>query len=101
MDRPAVVVGMGDEAEAALRVVLNVGHVDAPPLQERALATMAAATIAGFRYNVLPRWFRALSLGFTLLLPVALLPVGPAGLLGASSWLWTVIASLWLTVSSD
>ena len=36
-----------------------------------------------------------------LLLLIALLRFGPAGLLGASSWLWTVIASLWLTFSTD
>jgi hypothetical protein len=66
-----------------------------------ALATVAAATVAGFRHGVFPQWFSLLSLVFTLVLVIALLPVGPAGLLGAVGALWILIASLLLGFGRD
>jgi hypothetical protein len=66
-----------------------------------ALATVAAATVAGFRHGVFPWWFSVLSLVFTVLLVIGLLPVGPAGLLGAIGALWTLIASLLLGFGRD
>ena len=95
----AVTGDVGDGHTA--RTLLILGYESARAVVAPALATVAAATIAGFRYNVFPSWFSALSLGFSLLLLIALLPIGPAGLLGATSWLWTVIASLWLAFSPD
>jgi hypothetical protein len=66
-----------------------------------ALATVAAATVAGLRHGVFPRWFSWLSLVFTVVLVIGLLPVGPAGLLGATGALWTLIASLLLGLGRD
>lgn len=94
----AVTGDVGDGQTA--RTLLILGYESARAIVAPALATVAAATIAGFRYDVFPRWFSALSLGFSLLLLIALLPFGPAGLLGASSWLWTAIASVWLTFTT-
>jgi hypothetical protein len=66
-----------------------------------ALATVAAATVAGLRHGVFPRWFSWLSLVFTAVLVIGLLPVGPAGLLGATGALWTLITSLLLGLGRD
>jgi hypothetical protein len=76
----AVTGDVGDGHTA--RTLLILGYKSARAVVAPALATVAAATIAGFRYNVFPSWFSALSLGFSLLLLIALLPIGPAGLLG-------------------
>jgi hypothetical protein len=91
----AVAGDVGDGQTA--RTLLILGWESARAVVAPALATVAAATVAGFRYGVFPPWFSWLSLGFTVLLLIALLPFGPAGLLATSSSLWTVIASLWLT----
>jgi hypothetical protein len=66
-----------------------------------ALATVAAATVAGFRHSIFPRWFSWLSLVFTVVLVIALLPIGPAGLLGSVGALWILIASLVLALGRD
>ena len=66
-----------------------------------ALATVAAATVAGFRHSIFPRWFSWLSLVFSVVLVIALLPVGPAGLLGSVGALWILIASLVLALGRD
>lgn len=63
-----------------------------------ALATVAATTTAGLRHGIFPPWFNWLSLVFTVVLVIALLPVGPSGLLGATAALWTLIASLLLAL---
>ena len=90
----AVTGEIGDGQTATTLLIL--GYESARALVAPALATVAAATVAGIRYHVFPEWFNYPSLGFTMLLLLALLPFGPAGLLAASSGLWTVIASLFL-----
>jgi hypothetical protein len=60
------------------------------------LAMVAAATLAGFRYHVFGPAFCWFSLAFTVLLTVALIPVGPAGGIGLAGGIWVVAASLLL-----
>jgi hypothetical protein len=57
------------------------------------LAMVGAATVAGWRYGIFPRWFVWFSVAITLVLIVALLPIGPSGLLGSTGGLWLAVAS--------
>lgn len=58
------------------------------------LVMVAAATVGGFRFGVFPTWFNIFGLAFTALLVVGMLPVGPAGLIGSSGTVWTLLAGL-------
>ena len=89
--------GDGQTARMVLIMQWDTARVAVPPF----LATVAAATLAGFRYGVFDRAFCWFSLVFTVLLTAALVPVGPAGLMGVAGGLWIVVASLVLTFESS
>jgi hypothetical protein len=55
---------------------------------------VAAATVAGCRDRVFGRGLNAFSLVFTMLLIFALLPFGPAGLLGMLGTVWVLVVGL-------
>ncbi len=58
------------------------------------LVMVAAATLAGLRYRLFGPGFKGFSLVFTALLVLALLPFGPAGLLGMLGTVWVMVAGL-------
>lgn len=62
------------------------------------VAVVGAAAGAGSRYALFPRWFNGVSVVFTVLLSLALIPIGPAGLIGASAGLWVIVASIVMTL---
>ncbi|MGW1346667.1 hypothetical protein ACWCOV_36830 [Kribbella sp. NPDC002412] len=78
------------------RVLMTLEWDTARAVVPTYLAMVAAATIAGFRHHVFGPAFRWFSLAFTMLLTVALIPVGPAGAIGLSGGIWVIAASLLL-----
>lgn len=88
------VVAADSEAAETARMLLVLEWEYARTVVPPTLAVVGAATIAGLRHAVFPRWFSWMSLAFAVLLTLALLPFGPAGLLGASGGLWVITASL-------
>jgi len=83
-------VGDGQTARTLLIIEWEAARVAVPP----SLVTVAAATLAGLRFRVFPRAFSLLSLVMAAILTVAILPLGPAGLLGFVGPLWVLVASL-------
>lgn len=82
--------GAADAARMLLAVEWEYARVVVPGN----VAVVGAAAVAGFRHGAFPRWFNRVSSVFAVLLVLALLPVGPAGLIGAAGGLWVIIASV-------
>lgn len=76
------------------RVLMILEWDTARALVPAYLVMVAAATVAGFRYHIFGRVFCWFSLAFTVLLAIALVPVGPAGGIGLSGGIWVIAASL-------
>ena len=92
----AVTGDAGDDQTA--RTIFLLEWASARVLAAPSLATVGAATVAGFVYAVFPAWFKFFSLVIVGLLLTALLPIGPAGLMGVLGALWLAVASLVLAI---
>lgn len=88
----AGVYANGEAARTLLVLGWDSARVAAPPY----LAMTLAAAVSGIRYHVFPTWLNAVSVIFTAVLGGALLPIGPAGLMGGLGGLWVVVVSLLL-----
>lgn len=90
----AVETGAAETARMLLTVEWEYARVVVPG----SLAVVGSAAVAGSRSGVFPLWFNWMSLVFTVLLTLALLPVGPAGLIEAAGGIWVIIASIVMAV---
>ncbi len=85
-----------DAARLLMLALWDTARVGAAPYA----AMIGAATLAGLRYRVLPRWLNLFGVVFFLFTTVALLPIGPAGLLGSLGGLWIIAVSVHLSLTS-
>ena len=77
-------VGDGRTARTLLILEWETIRAIAPP----SLAMVAAATLAGLRYHAFSRAFSAFSVVASVIIAVALFPIGPAGLMGFVGVIW-------------
>jgi hypothetical protein len=85
-----------DAARLLMLALWDTSRVGAAPYA----AMIGAATLAGLRYRILPRWLNLLGVVLFVGTVVALLPIGPAGLMGSLGGLWIIAASVHLGLTS-
>lgn len=91
-------VAANSGAAETARMLLTVEWEYARVVVPGNVAVVGAAAVAGSRYALFPRWFNGVSVVFAVLLSLALIPIGPAGLIGASAGLWVIVASIVMTL---
>ena len=77
----------------AARGVLLAGNETVALLPVPPLVMVIAALLASFRYGLFPRDFRWFNVALLVLLGIAFLPIGPAGLMGLLGLAWFIVAS--------
>ncbi|MGK5112762.1 hypothetical protein [Geodermatophilus sp. CPCC 205506] len=91
-------VGLASAADlrdgVAARSLMTADYEVARLLAVPSLIMVATAVVAGFRYDLFPRWFRWFSLSLSVPVVIAFTPLGPAGLMGALGALWILTASV-------